>query len=151
VRARCGAIGGVGVLAVVIPLGIISGRSAAPGLAADAATSAAARVVPFHSNGHVHRGGVVGARSGRTPGLCVHPEAFAAEREGQTVSFPETVTAVNLRGGTTTRFDIGISPGDEPENSTRGLAYRADMLRCSVIELFSMAAARQSSSCWTRM
>lgn len=132
------------VLAVVIPVGIISGRSAAPTQAAVAPTSAAAPAsTPGTSTPTSTTEASSAPATGKPQDVVFTPqnspalaailalgdycdpsiEAFATEHADQTISFPGTVNEVILRGGTKTRYDIGISPGDDPYTATRGPAF----------------------------
>ncbi|MFI6432904.1 DUF4839 domain-containing protein [Rhodococcus oryzae] len=50
--------------------------------------------------------------------------AFAAAHRGQTIAFPGHIAAMNLLGGTKTRYDIGIGPGDFSETSPSGPTFK---------------------------
>lgn len=50
--------------------------------------------------------------------------AFAEQYRGRTVSFPASISALNPVAGTSTRYDIGIAPGNPGGESSTGPAFQ---------------------------
>ena len=50
--------------------------------------------------------------------------AFAKKYAGQTIAFDGSIVSIARHGGTKTRYDIGIGPGDKGPNTTNGPPFQ---------------------------
>lgn len=130
--------GGVAVLAVAaLAVGAIGERNDAPAEAAPAPSEAAAAASeqpsPEPTDAAPAPEDVVltpenspelAALLAETDYCAPDVAAFAAAHRGQMITFPGSITAMNLLGDKKTRYDIGIGAGDYSEASTTGPAFK---------------------------